>query len=821
MDQIEVIGARIHNLKNIDVKIPKNKIIAVTGVSGSGKSSLAFDIIFEEGLRRYMQSLGLQSGVEKERPFEKINGLSPTIAVEQRTRRVSNPRSTVGTWTKTYNLLRQLYALESERRCLICDMPVESLICPGCGIKVGNFEPYHFTFNEPSGWCMECKGMGYTQEFDEDKLIPDPTKNLMEICSDASAAFGSLKNLVKGLSESLKFNINTPYRDLPDEVKKIFLYGTEDKIQIKWKSKKFEGIFDIKFEGIIPYMKRIIEKSSSDYRRNKVEKNYMTKTTCSSCKGYRINEIARKALVSGKHIGELAKMPLSELSIFLDSISATKTKEGLAIKNEIVKTLNRSKLAGISYLSLDRDMATLSGGEAQRLSLMNHLNSDLDSLIFIVDEPSTGMHEIEKNNLMSILKEINKLGNTVIIVEHDKNIISQADQIIELGPDPGILGGYLVFQGSLDEIKKEKSSITGRYLSGELKVSKKPNNSKNKIKSNTNFIELSNVSTNNLKNLNVRIPLGMMVGIAGVSGSGKSSLISETLVPLLNEHFTRNNGEDEDGYIQIDDIKGKLSGWNNISDSVVISQSPIGRTKTSNPVSYIGIWDGIRKIYAKEELSKKREYTEGHFSFNSEKGGCTNCKGAGSVEVQLSPTTTIDVICEICNGTRYKQSILDVKYKGKNINELLNLTVSEAFELFRDNPTISRYLSILVEIGMGYITLGQPAPTLSGGEAQRIKLAKELGKSKKSGTLYILDEPTTGLHDSDIEKLLGLLDKLVMQENSVIIIEHNSDVLSYVDYIIELGPEGGPLGGEIISLGSPQEIKLNKNSRIGPFLSVD
>lgn len=818
MDQIEITGARIHNLKNIDVRIPKNKIIAITGVSGSGKSSLAFDIIFEEGLRRYMQSLGLQSGIEKEKPFGRINGLSPTIAVEQRTTRISNPRSTVGTWTKMYNLLRQFYALESERRCLICDIPVESVICPSCGIKVGNFEPYYFTFNEPSGWCMECRGMGYIEEFNEEKLIPDHTKNLLEICADGSAAFGSLKNLVVGLSESLKFDINTPYKDLPDEVKKIFLYGTEDKIQIKWKSKRFEGIFDTKFKGIIPYMKEIMEKSSSDYRRNKVEKNYMTKTTCPTCKGFRINEIARKALVSGKHIGELVKMPLSELSTFLEAIGTTRTKEGNALKNELVKLINRSKLAGISYLSLDRNMTTLSGGEAQRLSLMNHLNSDLDSLIFIVDEPSTGMHELEKMNLMSVLKEINKLGNSVIIVEHDKSIISQADEIIELGPGPGILGGYLVFQGSLDEIKKEKKSITGRYLSGELKVCKKNIGSRKAVTSDTKYIELSDVSTNNLKNVDIKIPLGMMVGIAGVSGCGKSSLISDTLVPLLNEHFTGNNGEEEEEYIQIDEIKGKLSGWNNISDSVVISQSPIGRTKTSNPVSYIGIWDAIRKIYAKEELSMKREYTEGHFSFNSEKGGCNNCKGAGSVEVQLSPTTKIDVTCEVCNGTRYKQSILDVKYKGKNINELLNLTVSEALELFKEVPNISRYLGILVEIGMGYITLGQPAPTLSGGEAQRIKLAKELGKSKKAGTLYILDEPTTGLHDSDIEKLLGLLEKLVNQGNSVIIIEHNTDVLSYADYIIELGPSGGPMGGEIIASGAPQEIKQNKNSKTGPFL---
>ncbi|MFX0204974.1 MAG: excinuclease ABC subunit UvrA [Candidatus Hodarchaeota archaeon] len=821
MNQIEVVGARIHNLKNINVNIPKNKIIVITGVSGSGKSSLAFDILFEEGMRRYLSSIGVPPKVEKEKPFDLLSGLSPTVAVEQRTARMLSPRSTVGTKTTIYTLLRHLFALESLKLCQICQVPVDAdLSCPTCGMKAVNLEIKHFSFNEPSGMCLECKGRGYIAEFREEKLIPDPTKNLLEICASGSAAFGDMKNFTIGLAEVMEFDINTPYNELPPKIQDIFLYGTDKKMQFKWKSRRFEGLIEAKFEGIIPHLERAMAKTTSAYRRNKIEKNFMTKVTCPDCHGFKVNNQARTALINGKHIGELGTMTIAELINFLkETDSYLKTSHGKALKNEIVKRLEKSTLVGLSYLSLNRSMTTLSGGELQRLSLMSHLDAGLDSLIFILDEPSMGMHELEKNSLMAILTEIKDLGNSVIIVEHDKNIISKADQIIDLGPGAGRIGGEIVFQGSLEEIMKDDKSLTGKFMNGALKLPQKNSTEHRKLMQSTSFLVLKNVKTNNLKNIEVKIPLGIMVGIAGVSGSGKSSLISETLVPLLQEHFNQKNGDmAEEEFVQIDEIQGKLSGWEEISDCIVVSQSPIGRTKTSNPVSYIGIWDDIRKLFAKQQLAKSRKYSPGHFSFNSDKGRCPHCKGGGFIDLQISFFTKIDLPCEECDGTGYLQEILEVKYKGRNIHEILNLTVTEALDVFKTEEKILNYLMILDDIGMGYITLGQPATTLSGGEAQRIKLAKELGRARKRKTLYVLDEPTTGLHYNDILKLITLLDKLVDQGNTVLIIEHDIDVLSYVDYIIELGPEGGPAGGEIIATGSPEEIKKIKQSKIATFL---
>ncbi|MHA2245097.1 MAG: excinuclease ABC subunit UvrA [Candidatus Hodarchaeales archaeon] len=823
MNQIEVVGARIHNLKNINVNIPKNKIVAITGVSGSGKSSLAFDILFDEGMRRYLQSIGLPSRVEKEKPFDLIFGLSPTVAVEQRTTRIVNPRSTVGTKTTIYTFLRHLFALESIKSCQICQIQVIDDECTTCGMTAVNLEIKHFSFNEPSGMCLDCKGRGYIAEFREEKLIPDHSKNLLQICASGSAAFGDMKNFTKGLAEVMNFDINTPFNELPQEIRDIFLYGTDKKMQFKWKSRRFEGTIEAKFEGIIPHLERAMATSTSAYRRNRIEKNFMTKVTCPSCHGYKINEQARNALINSKHIGELGTMTINELIDFLKNLDYThvKTSHGKALKTEIVKRLEKSKLVGLSYISLNRSMTTLSGGELQRLSLMSHLDAGLDSLIFVLDEPSMGMHELEKNSLMVILKEIKDLGNSVIIVEHDRNIISKADQIIDLGPGPGKLGGEVVFQGTIEEIKKNTKSITGKFMSGELQIPKKNQSQRRHTTKSTKFLILKDVTTNNLKNLEIKIPLGVMVGVAGVSGSGKSSLISETLVPLLREHFARRNGEEEEEFIQIDEIKGKLSGWENISDCIVVNQSPIGRSKTSNPVSYIGIWDNIRKLYAKRPIAKKRKYSPGHFSFNSDKGRCPQCKGIGIIDLQISFLTKIGLSCEECDGTGYKSEILDVKYRGRNIHEILNLTVTESLEIFKNEEKIMSHLKILEEIGMGYITLGQPATTLSGGEAQRIKLAKELGRTKKNNMVYVLDEPTTGLHYNDVLKLMNLLDKLVDQGNTIIIIEHDVDILAFVDYLIELGPEGGPDGGEILTTGPPEDARKSEQSKTGPFLPVE
>ncbi|HUX98988.1 MAG TPA: excinuclease ABC subunit UvrA [Candidatus Deferrimicrobium sp.] len=827
MNEIEIVGARIHNLKNINVNIPKNKLVAITGVSGSGKSSLAFDIIFQEGMRRYLQSIGFPPKVEKEKPFTSIKGLAPTVAVEQRTIRLANPRSTVGTKSIIYSMLRQLYALEGKQNCPICKVPVNTnLICDDCGMKVEKLEIKHFSFNEPSGMCMECQGRGYQMDYEEKKLIPDSNWSILKILKAATGAFADLKNFAIGLAEAMNFDINTPFNQLPENIQDIFLYGTDETVKMKWKSRRFEGIIEAKFEGVIPHLARAMEKSVSAYRRNIIEQKYMTKVTCKACDGYRINEQARNVFIEGKHIGELASLTIDELIECIEKLNPKdlKTSEGRSIQSETLKRLKKFSLVGLSYLSLNRRIPTLSGGEIQRLSFMDYLDLELNGLVYVLDEPTLGMHQLEKKNLELILNELKELGNSVIIVEHDKSIIEIADHIIDIGPGPGIEGGEIVFEGKIEEIKRKKT-LTGQYLAGTLEFPKKTANQRRKVTKSTPLFVLSDVQTNNLKNIRVEIPLGMIVGIAGVSGSGKSSLISDTLVPLLKEHFskraTSENEEDiEEEDLQFNHIKGALSGWEEISNCVVVTQSPIGRTKTSNPISYIGIWENIRKLFANQPLAKKRKYTTGHFSFNSDKGRCPKCKGEGIIDLQISFLSSVDLPCEECDGTGYLPEILDVKYKEKTIHEILNLTVREAIEIFSEEETIIRYLKILDDIGMGYITLGQSATTLSGGEAQRIKLAKELGKSKKKGTIYILDEPTTGLHASDVSKLLIILDQLVEQGNTVIIIEHDLDVLQYMDWIIELGPEGGPKGGEIIATGPPEAIMSEKKSKTGPFLKI-
>ncbi len=823
MDEIKITGARIHNLKNLDVNIPKNQIIAITGVSGSGKSSLAFDVLFEEGRARYLEAIGFPPKVQDEKPFDSILGLSPTIAIEQRTVRLANPRSTVGTKTTIYTDLRRFYATEGKILCPICKVAVnKNLDCENCGMRVIRKEIKHFSFNEPSGMCLECKGRGFIMDFLEEKIITDPNKNLLEICKAGSGAFGDMKNFTKALAEALNFDINTPYIDLPQNIKDIFLYGTDKTMQLKWKSRRFEGLIETKYEGIIPHLKRAMEKSISAYRRSKIEENFMTKIKCPECNGYRINQQAREVTIADKHIGQLNLMDAEQLIEFIDNLDNKHiiTSHGRALIKLIKKNLNKLKLVGLSYLTLNRPIPTLSGGELQRLSLMAHLDSGLSSLIYILDEPTMGMHEIEKENLSNILKDLKKLRNTVIIVEHDSNLISIADEVIDMGPGPGKEGGKIVFQGTIENLKENKKSMTGQYLAGLLKLPQKTSNKKRKVASSTKKLKMKHVTTNNLKDIEVEIPLGVMVGVCGVSGSGKSSLISDTLVPVIKKYFKIKDEDEVNDNIPENLGNIEITGWNNLSNCHVVSQAPIGRNRNSFPASYIGIWDRIRKIFAKTAVAKKKKFSEGHFSFNSDKGRCSSCKGYGVVDLQIFFLSDIEIPCEECNGTRYKPEILDVKYNGYNIHDILNLEVSEALKLFKDDAKISKFLGILEKIGMGYITLGQPATTLSGGEAQRIKLAKELGKARKGNDLFILDEPTTGLHFHDIAKLIELLDELVNQGNSVIIIEHDPDVLSYVDWLIELGLKGGPEGGKIIASGTPEEIKKIKSSNTAPFLKI-
>jgi len=831
MDEIKVFGARIHNLKNVNVIIPKGKLIVITGVSGSGKSSLAFDILFDEGMNRYLQSIGFPPKFEDEKPFDLIEGLSPTVAVEQRTTRVFNPRSTVGTKTGIYSVLRMLYATEGVLICPICKEPVNgNLECDLCGMIIERKQIKHFSFNEPSGMCLNCKGRGYTMDITEDSIVQDYTKNLIQITKAGSGVFADQIRFVEQLPKFYDFDINTPYKDLPDDIKEVFLYGSDKKLPFDWDSKSFTGILERKYEGIIPHIKRALAESKSAYRKHKSQ-DFMSLRKCEECNGYRINEQAREIKISGKHIGELAMMTIDELKEFLDkSVKVNiKSPQGKSMLDSCLEGLERMNNVGLSYLHLNRSLPTLSGGELQRLSLMIHLDSGLDSLIYILDEPSMSLHEQEKESLIKILKELRDIGNTVIIVEHDKRFIEIAEEIIDIGPGAGVNGGEIVYQGSLNGIQKVKNSYTGQYLTGEIKLPEKSKQECRTIDKNTKFLTIKGAKTNNLKNITIKIPLGMMVGIAGLSGSGKSSLILDTLVPLLVQYFKRgaekilkkqeNNSENEENGEELLEYSGIIEGWESIDEYIVVNQKPLSRVRTSTPCSFIGIWDKIRNLFAKTPEAKKRAYTAGHFSYNSDNGRCPSCKGTGEIDLQISFLSSFTIPCKECKGLRYKSEILEIRYKGKTISDVLEMTVSEALDLFKSHTSISNILKILDEIGMSYITLGQPAPTLSGGEAQRVKLAKELGKTRKGNSLYILDEPTVGLSFYDVVKLMELLKQLVRDGNSVLIIEHDPEILSYTDYLIELGPEGGPKGGEVIAKGSPEELKKNKNSKTGPYLS--
>jgi len=830
MDKIRVVGARLHNLKDLNVEIPKKKMVLITGVSGSGKSSLAFDIIFDEGMNRYLQSIGFPPKFEDEKPFDLIEGLSPTVAVEQRTTRIFNPRSTVGTKTRLYNLLRMLYATEGKLVCPICKEPVkENLECDICGMVIERLEIKHFSFNEPSGMCLACKGRGYQMHLTEELIVQDYNKNLMQITKAGSAVFADQIRFVEQLPKFYDFDIKTPYKDLPEGIKQVFLYGSGKILPFDWDSKTFTGILDRKFEGIIPHIERALTESKSTYRHDKIHKNFMLLKKCDECEGYRINEQARSVKIGDKHIGELGMMPIDQLISFLEELKKNNitTVQGKSMSELIIKGLHSMRDVGLSYIHLNRTLPTLSGGELQRLSLMTHLDAGIDSLIYILDEPSMSLHELEKDSLIEFLKKLKDLGNTIIIVEHDKRFIEIADEIIDIGPGAGINGGKLVFQGTLDELKNVSNSYTGQFLSGKLSLPQKPNDLKKKVDDSTDFLTIKNAKTNNLKSIKVEIPLGMMVGIAGVSGSGKSSLILDTLVPLLQPFFKRGadktkkknneNGEEENGE-ELLEYSGKVSGWEKLDEVIVVSQKPISRVKTSTPASYVGIWDKIRDKFSKLAESKKRKYTSGHFSYNSDKGRCPSCRGTGEQDLKISFLSSFNIVCKECHGLRYKPEILEINYKTNSIADVLNMTVSEALKLFAVDNSISNILQILEDIGMGYITLGQPSPTLSGGEAQRVKLAKELGRARKTKSLYILDEPTVGLSFYDVVKLMELLDQLVREGNSVIIIEHDPEILSYTDYIIELGPEGGPNGGEVIAMGTPKEIKNNKNSKTGSYL---
>jgi excinuclease ABC A subunit len=808
MKYIAINGARIHNLKNINVRIPKDKLVVVTGVSGSGKSSLVFDIIFEEGKRQYLQSIGMIPGITEEDKFDQITGIGPTVAVQQAIIRQSNPRSVVGTKTKILTYLGMLYAREGRMACSICGKTVGGdLVCEQCGNVEERMEANYFSANSPRGMCLQCEGRGVHFELVMEKLVPDASITLRQVLVNAGVQ-SSFQHLLKG---RLKPYADTPFSQMPDDAREHILYGVE--IQN-------------------PYRRRSLSLYSRlRYLLSRGEDvgGAMVMSPCPQCQGYRVGEEARRVTLGGKHIGQIGHMTIVELQAFLKALPTQQPLSSLGhnLIKEVLQKTHYLLHVGLGHLTLYRQMPTLSGGEIQRIFLTSHLDSKMDSLIYVLDEPTVGLHEVEKADLLEQIEALTFVGNTVIVVEHDRNTIERAQHVIDFGPLAGTGGGEIVYEGDYAGLLKSEGSFTGQYLSGRRAVPRKAPHEYATISETTAQLTLHHVKTNNLKDVTVRFPLDVLVGVAGVSGSGKSSLVSDTLIPLLECHFAdlrvRKRSDsipDEDfEFIMPSPVAEKLDGMAYIAGYSEVSQAPIGRRSISNPASYLNIWSKIRKLYAQQPLAERRLYTPGHFSFNA-KGACPECKGKGHERFWLGGNSFVTNLCPLCHGKRYLNEILDVTYQGVNIVDVLNMNVTDATILFRDKPPIYATLSVLEQTGMGYITLGQPTSTLSGGEAQRIKLAKEIGRRRRGNILYVLDEPTTGLSLYDTANLLALLDTLVKQGNSVIVIEHDPTVLSYCDWLIELGPGGGIEGGEIIAQGSPLDLQRNLRSQTGPFLET-
>ncbi|CAH1200683.1 UvrABC system protein A [Paenibacillus plantiphilus] len=803
MNSITIQGARVHNLKNIDISIPKNKLIAATGVSGSGKSSLMFDILFEEGRKQYLQSIGMLAGLDEEDKFDSIQGLSPAIAVQQNIIRQSNARSTVGSRTSIMNLLTLLYAGEGEVCCSSCGTAVnDGLSCPTCGNVEERLTPSYFSHNSPNGMCIKCSGRGAYFEVNIDVFITDSRTTFEQVLDRVGLTPGYMRLFQRKFQQYFAM----PFMQLPEEVKEEIIYGhyAHDNSQNR-----------------SACLSRILH---SRHQRGEDMSGMYARVRCADCHGFRIGEEARGVLLNGKHIGELGLMTISEVHKLLGDLllqQHTLTAFGNNLLQEIMRKTNNLLRARLGHLSLYREMPSLSGGEIQRLFLHSHLDSRMDSLIYVLDEPTAGLHESEKTELLKSIRELQELGNTVIVVEHDRNAITMAEHIIDIGPKAGIEGGQVIYEGDLEGLLQCKESITGQYLSGTIAI---PARALHPSIESALSLTIRHANTNNLKNVTAAFPLGAMVGIAGMSGSGKSSLISNTLLPLLKSHFRGTSADTEDD--EMDSLEegavtsfvaDRLEGMEHISGYAELSQAPIGRNTSSNPASYIGIWDKIRGLFAKQPEAIRQQLSAGHFSFHS-KGACSVCGGSGCETIWLVGNLKIDKTCTECHGMRFNEEALSVMYSGKNIFDVLEMSVSEAVAFFEDNKGIVGTLKVMERIGMGYIKLGQSTPTLSGGEAQRIKLAKELGRRRRGYILYILDEPATGLSLYDTAKLIELLDELVATGNSVIVIEHNPVVLAACDWIIELGPGGGPDGGHIIAEGSPEVLKENPNSITGRYL---
>ncbi len=936
-EYIEVKGARVHNLKNIDVTIPRNKLVVITGLSGSGKSSLAFDTIYAEGQRRYIETFSAYARQflgSLERPdVDKIDGLSPVIAIEQKTT-TKSPRSTVGTITEIYDFLRLLYArvgiaysyqtnekmisysddqirqiiqesfknqkvsilapvIRSRKghyrelfeqigkqgfvkvridgvieniipgmrldryknhdieividRIKIDEKTVNSkrlqdsittamnqgdnvimvlnvndekprffsrnLMCPSSGISYPNPEPNNFSFNSPKGACNDCNGIGNLYKVNEDKIIPD---RKISIQNGGLAPQGSKKNswIFKQLEIIAKrhdFSLSDSISEIPEDALKIILYGGKDKFSVKSKSLGVSRDYLIDFDGIANFIEHQYNNSESTSVK-RWAKSYMDKIICPSCNGSRLNEIASFFKIHNKSIADLTNMDINDLLNWFNELPKNLSDNQNIIGQEIIKEI-KTRLqflldVGLNYLSLNRSSKSLSGGEAQRIRLATQIGSELVGVLYILDEPSIGLHQRDNEKLINSLKILRDLGNSVIVVEHDKDMIEQADYIIDIGPYAGKNGGEIISHGNFKNILSYQT-LTADYLNGKKNILIP----KKRRIGNGKFLELSGCTGNNLKNISVNIPLGLMVGITGVSGSGKSSLINETLYPILNNYYF--NGTKEP--LSYKSIKG----LENLDKVIDINQSPIGRTTRSNPATYTGVFSEIRNLFSKIPESMIRGYKPGRFSFNVTGGRCETCKGGGLKIIEMNFLPDVYVQCETCMGKRFNRETLEIRYKGKSISDVLNMTISEAVTFFEQIPKIYRKLKTLKDVGLGYITLGQQSTTLSGGEAQRIKLASELSKRDTGNTIYILDEPTTGLHFEDIRVLIEVLQKLVDKGNTILIIEHNMDVIKVVDYIIDIGKEGGKEGGTIIASGTPEQLIKNKDSYTGKYLKKE